>query len=73
MEDFPPSATKIIDSSGLLNKMELIQKNWDTFLFVLRFLTRKIYRTPGKKVLVSVYVIFHNPNLHVCIIYRGVC
>ena len=47
-DDFPKSATKIIQSSGLLDNKQLIDDNWNVFLYVLRFLTRKIYRTPGK-------------------------
>merc|ERR1711862_485556 len=47
MDDFPSSAKKLIEGSGLLEtKRELIDENWNTFLYVLRFLTRKIYRTP---------------------------
>lgn len=49
MDDFPSSAKKLIEGSGLLEtKRELIDENWNSFLYILRFLTRKIYRTPGK-------------------------
>jgi len=47
MEDFPSAATQMIKNSGLMKtSKELVENNWEMFLFVLRFLTRKIYRTP---------------------------
>ena len=47
MSDFPSSAMKMVKTSGLMETHEeLVQKNWKIFLFILRFLTRKIYLTP---------------------------
>ena len=47
MDDFPSAAAQMIKNSGLMNSSkELVEENWNLFLFVLRFLTRKIYRTP---------------------------
>ena len=47
MNDFPSSAAKLIKQSHLQDThQQLIDEHWTTFLFVMRFLTRKIYRTP---------------------------
>jgi len=48
ISDFPPAAKKILDQSNLLENRELIEENWKVFLYVMRFLTRKVYRTPSQ-------------------------
>lgn len=47
MDDFPPSAIRLIEKADILRHKKLIDENWEIFLHVLRFLTKKIYRTPG--------------------------
>jgi serine/threonine protein kinase len=38
-----------LENSPLQDNPEVIEKHWTVFLYVLRFLTRKIYRTPQEQ------------------------
>lgn len=44
LDDLPPDAKKLFVMSELQNESELVIKHIDIFLYVMRFLTRKIFR-----------------------------
>lgn len=49
ISDLPEDAMKLLSNSDLLENEKLLLDNWDVLLYVLRFLTRKVYKRAEEK------------------------
>mmetsp|Transcript_15664 Transcript_15664/g.61193 ORF Transcript_15664/g.61193 Transcript_15664/m.61193 type:complete len:910 (+) Transcript_15664:73-2802(+) len=49
LSDLPEDAMKLLSNSDLLENEALLMDNWDILLYVLRFLTRKVYKRMEEK------------------------